>query len=384
MAEDSVAQDQIKAFVDRILRLKEESKAIASDIREIYAEAKGNGFDKTVLGKLVNYVEKRQSNSADLEEGEALFDLYLTAYDGASRSVGTKRATHTHASESTDPDADEVVAQKARLAALRADPAMAIVGAADLKKPEHPSNMQKVHTAPAETQPAPQAGSDLTNPAPLNGQVASNSDIGNPISNEAPMAVDGDSVEAATAPLSESVDILPGGVQLSKDGRVDASPAASNPDADKSVGASASAAPLPIKYAAPGVITWEVAPPEGVQRHDFSAAFGDLGQDLVVIGDEIASARAEPIVKIGNVILDGWARYMVARGAIGLDGHSTEYSVVQYDGADPLMDCIKWNLAGRILNETQKRLIAQRLAKLQPKRKNDIYAAMDMGMELVS
>lgn len=90
---DSVAQDQIRAFVDRILRLKEEAKAINGDIREVYAEAKGNGFDKTALGKLVNYVEKRNAGAADLAEAEAIFNLYLSAYDGAS---GTLVATHTH------------------------------------------------------------------------------------------------------------------------------------------------------------------------------------------------------------------------------------------------------------------------------------------------
>lgn len=91
-----VAQDQIAAFVDRILRLKEEAKALNQDIREIYAEAKGQGFDKTVLGKLVNYVEKRADKPNELAEGEAIFDLYLTAYDSAKGRVGTRRATHTH------------------------------------------------------------------------------------------------------------------------------------------------------------------------------------------------------------------------------------------------------------------------------------------------
>lgn len=88
MSADSVAHAQIRAFVDRILRLKEEARSINGDIREVYAEAKGNGFDKTVLGKVVSYVEKRAAGAADLAEAEALFDLYLSAYDGAS---------HTHA-----------------------------------------------------------------------------------------------------------------------------------------------------------------------------------------------------------------------------------------------------------------------------------------------
>ena len=87
---ESVAQDQIKAFIDRILRMKAEAKSIRDDIREIYAEAKANGFDKTVLGKAVQRVEAMETNSAGVQEQDALLDLYLSAYFSAS---------HTHARE---------------------------------------------------------------------------------------------------------------------------------------------------------------------------------------------------------------------------------------------------------------------------------------------
>lgn len=90
---DDVAQDQIRAFVERILRMKEEAKAIYDDIREIYSEAKGNGFDKTVLGKVVNYVEKRAKDSNAVAEADTLFDLYLEAFDG------TPSRTHAHEAE---------------------------------------------------------------------------------------------------------------------------------------------------------------------------------------------------------------------------------------------------------------------------------------------
>jgi uncharacterized protein (UPF0335 family) len=90
---DSVAQDQIRAFVERIMRMREEAKAINDDIREIYAEAKANGFDKTVLGKVVLHVERRSTKAAEMLEAQALFDLYLEAIDG----TGTRIAlTHTH------------------------------------------------------------------------------------------------------------------------------------------------------------------------------------------------------------------------------------------------------------------------------------------------
>jgi len=88
----NAAPDQLRAFVERIVRLREEVKAINGDIREVYAEAKGNGFDKTALGQVVSHVEKRAADPDKVAERSALFDLYLDAYDGA----GTALATHTH------------------------------------------------------------------------------------------------------------------------------------------------------------------------------------------------------------------------------------------------------------------------------------------------
>ena len=73
---DSVAQDQIRAFIERIERMEEEKKAIADDIKEIYAEAKGNGFDTKVLRQIVRI---RKQDAAERMEQEALLDLYMTA-----------------------------------------------------------------------------------------------------------------------------------------------------------------------------------------------------------------------------------------------------------------------------------------------------------------
>jgi uncharacterized protein (UPF0335 family) len=73
---DSVAQDQIRAFIERIERMEEEKRAIAEDIKEIYAEAKGNGFDTKVLRKVIAI---RKQDHAERMEQEALLDLYLAA-----------------------------------------------------------------------------------------------------------------------------------------------------------------------------------------------------------------------------------------------------------------------------------------------------------------
>lgn len=69
----SVAHDQLKAFVERIERLEEEKKALADDIREIYAEAKGNGFSSKVLRKVIR---RRKMDKAERDEADAMLELY--------------------------------------------------------------------------------------------------------------------------------------------------------------------------------------------------------------------------------------------------------------------------------------------------------------------
>ncbi len=73
---ESVAQDQLRAFVERIERMEEEKKAIADDIKEIYAEAKGNGFDTKVLRQVIRI--RKQDRNERLEQ-EAILDLYMAA-----------------------------------------------------------------------------------------------------------------------------------------------------------------------------------------------------------------------------------------------------------------------------------------------------------------
>ena len=76
MANESVAQDQLRAFIERIERMEEEKKAIADDIKEIYSEAKGNGFDTKVLRQIIRI--RKQDHAERLEE-EAILELYMAA-----------------------------------------------------------------------------------------------------------------------------------------------------------------------------------------------------------------------------------------------------------------------------------------------------------------
>jgi uncharacterized protein (UPF0335 family) len=73
---ESVAADQLKTFIERIERLEEEKAGIAGDIKDVYAEAKGNGFDTKVLRKIVSL--RKKDHSERMEE-EAVLELYMQA-----------------------------------------------------------------------------------------------------------------------------------------------------------------------------------------------------------------------------------------------------------------------------------------------------------------
>jgi uncharacterized protein (UPF0335 family) len=73
---DSVAADQLKALIERIERLEEEKAGIAGDIKDVYAEAKGNGFDIKVIRKIIGM---RKRDHAERQEEEAILELYMQA-----------------------------------------------------------------------------------------------------------------------------------------------------------------------------------------------------------------------------------------------------------------------------------------------------------------
>ena len=76
MVDHSLGKDQLRSIIERIERLEEEKKAIADDIREVYAEAKGNGYDAKILRQVVRI--RKIDNSERLEQ-EAILDSYMIA-----------------------------------------------------------------------------------------------------------------------------------------------------------------------------------------------------------------------------------------------------------------------------------------------------------------
>ena len=84
MSDHGIARDQLRAFIERIERLEEEKKAIADDVKEVYAEAKGSGFDTKVMRQIIR-IRKQDRN--ERAEQEAILDLYMHALGMAGAPV---------------------------------------------------------------------------------------------------------------------------------------------------------------------------------------------------------------------------------------------------------------------------------------------------------
>jgi uncharacterized protein (UPF0335 family) len=75
-AKTRFAKDQLKAFVERIERLEEEKKTISDDIRDVYAESKGNGFDVKALRAVVRL---RKMETTERNEQQLILETYMNA-----------------------------------------------------------------------------------------------------------------------------------------------------------------------------------------------------------------------------------------------------------------------------------------------------------------
>ena len=71
-----IAVERLKSFIERIERLEEERRALSGDIKEVYAEAKGTGFEPKIMRQIVKI---RRMDKEEVDEEESLLDLYKRA-----------------------------------------------------------------------------------------------------------------------------------------------------------------------------------------------------------------------------------------------------------------------------------------------------------------
>lgn len=76
MSEGAVSDEQLRLFVERIERLEEEKKGVADDVRDVYSEAKSQGYDTKIMRQIIRL---RKMTHDDRQEMEAILDLYKSA-----------------------------------------------------------------------------------------------------------------------------------------------------------------------------------------------------------------------------------------------------------------------------------------------------------------
>jgi uncharacterized protein (UPF0335 family) len=76
MAEGTIAADELRLLIERIERLEEEKKAIADDVKDVYAEAKARGYDTKTMRAIVRL---RKMETHDRQEADALLETYKAA-----------------------------------------------------------------------------------------------------------------------------------------------------------------------------------------------------------------------------------------------------------------------------------------------------------------
>ena len=83
-----IAGEQLRSFIERIERLEEEKRTLGEDIKEVFAEAKGNGFDTKIMRQIIKI---RRMDKDDLDEQETLLDIYKRALGMLPDAAGKRR-----------------------------------------------------------------------------------------------------------------------------------------------------------------------------------------------------------------------------------------------------------------------------------------------------
>jgi uncharacterized protein (UPF0335 family) len=153
---NGIAGSQLRSIVQRVERLRDEIKALNSDVAEVYKEARGNGFDVATLKALVSERAKVEKDPTKFQEFNALLDIYRAAFEG-----GTNDATRVHAHEEkphSAPTADRAATQAG---ADRASKEAATGGDVD---PTTASSPQHFNSALASPPSEPDSGEDRDAP----------------------------------------------------------------------------------------------------------------------------------------------------------------------------------------------------------------------------
>ncbi len=337
------------SYVDRIMACRDAEDAAKADTKLVYAAAADAGIDKTALGLFVRIERMDQTQVIKANRKDELTEEYRARYRrGKASHVRVREAAADSTTPNTsvpagfDPETgEEVTTHQSDIGQPISDEPR---DPAPQESAQMPSDHAVLSVSPAEVavQPSPAGAEGIVDRQPI--QPDHVPDTGKMVeANEKPEA----SGMTTPDPLW--------------------SDAATRKDAD----AEASGPPL---YAEPGIVVMEHTGPEPYAQHPYAECWP-------IYPIDVTGGVREPIVKIGTLILDGRGRFLAARSVRIADKLTMEYPTVQYDGADPLLDSIRWNLASRTMSPQARAIVMGKLQKLAPEREGeieDLFLAMAM------
>lgn len=338
------ADAKLKAYIDRILRCREAEDLAKDDTKAVYAELAGDGYEKSVVGQVVTFLRKREKDGDKLSEQSAKFDLYLEAYE---------RPSHAHT----------------RVRAAEATTNTELLGGFPVAAAEFNAEETGVLASTRQGMSV-ERGMDQCVTDRRDDHLIHQSD------DDAFAEVKGRARLANADGVEPSSSVHPSD-QPSKDQSnevaISSALRAGLADPTSNTGEGAASA-LPAKSG----VTMEDVPPMPMKRPAFAHCFPELSNAAYErLGTDIAfKGIHDPIIRWGDMIVDGWARYNIAR-ELGIS-----YPVQEYNGHDVLLDVIEWQRAARNFTPAQERKIAADLAKELPHRADDIMSAFGLAEAL--
>lgn len=333
-----------------IRRCREDEDEAKQDTKDVYAELAAEGYEKAIVGQVVTFLRKREKDGDKVAEQSAKFDLYLEAYERPSHAHTREERSDTGLSILTKHEDIRTAPVTAEEACRASEEAAPVAG-----RPAEPANSLPTegcgyaHTEGNATQSGVTAGETATNSEKA--AVATQAEATAPTSDERVSLPVNDRSDAAANTGGDHVD----GNAL----RV--------PTSNTGEGAANTALPASEPFV-------EDVPQMPMKRLHYAHCFPELTKaeygrlEFSIIGIGVS----KPIVRMGDVIVDGWARYNICR-TLGIS-----YPIKNYSGNDVLLDVIEWQRAARNFTPAQEKKIAADLAKEIPHRADDIMAAFGL------
>jgi len=359
------ADAKLKAYIDRILRCREAEDEAKRDTKEVYAELAAEGYEKAIVGQVVTFLRKREKDGDKVAEQSAKFDLYLEAYE---------RPSHAHTREDRPDSGLNIITKQTEITASDGSPSVSTSlttrEAEESVVPHSPETATEC-AAPEKDAAADERSVEADGGAALVRTDSDQSDEGGNDAQDQHVNLDRRhhfQSEENTSETTKTAEQAGGEHEVATGSALRAGLA--DPTSNTGEGA-ASALPA-------GGIVIESVPPAPMKRPDFAACFPELSNAAyALLHDEIqANGICQPIVRHGDVIVEGWDRYNISR-ELGFN-----YPVQPYSGDDVLLDVIEWQRAARNFTQAQEKKIAADLAKEIPHRADDIFAAFGLAESL--